>query len=528
MKKILIYFGVALLASSCSKSYLDVNTNTNSAASSRSDFEFTGAVANTALFCFSATGTGTGPNHIGGAWAGIYGLSTSYTGFGQQKTYIFANSDFTYWDALYQNLYNYKYVIDNGKAEGFAHLIGPAKIMQSYVFQVLVDMYNNVPYTQFANPTFITPTYDKGQVVYDSLLKKLDAGIADLKANNFPTTTAEDIVFAGNKTSWIQLANTIKLKILLRQAYIPGKDAFITTEINKIITEGTGFLTVNALIKPGYLKAAGKLNPLYANFGYNENDVEQQNHMAYKVNNFLTDYLKNTKDTFRLQRKADVKTSSPIRVDGTTTNTASPIDVNNFANYVGIPLGAVGSTYATSLTSAIGSSLIVKGEATRPMVFMSLAESFFLRAEAAQRYSIAGLGVPQTLYESGVTNSFILDAGNTTSSAPTASTAVATAAAVAYLARPIDNVNFVLSTNKITAIITQKWLALAHFNNFEAWTEWRRTGIPAVPLSISVTANPIQPRRFYYPINESNTNKGNLDLEGVINPYISKIFWDAR
>jgi hypothetical protein len=522
-KKSILYFCFAVLTlGGCSKSFLDVNTNPNSAAVSRSDFEFTGAVATTMANM-------VGPNQIGGAWTGIYGFSTSFTGASQQKNYIFANSDFTYWDAMYQNLNNYKYVIDNSAAEGFGYLAAPAKVMQSYVFQMLVDMYNDVPYTQFGNPAFITPTYDKGQVVYDSLILKLDGAIAEMKAATWPTSIGSDIVFAGNKTSWIQLANTLKLRILLRQAYIPGKDATISAGITTILTEGTGFLNADAYVKPGYLKAAGKLNPLYANLGYNENDVEQQNHQFYKVNNYLITFLKNTNDTFRLQRKADPKTNATIRVDGSTTNTASPIDLNNFNNYVGIDLGAVGSVYATSLTSAIGSSLITKGEATRPMVLMTAAESYFLRAEAAVRYpTLTGLGAAQTLYESGVKAAFVLDAGNGTSSAPTATVAAATAAATAYVARPVNNIGFVASTDKIAAIITQKWVALANFNNFEAWTEWRRTGYPPVPLSISTSSFGVQPRRFYYPISESNTNAANLAAEGTIVPYTSKIFWDKR
>ncbi len=522
MKKILLYcLGATVVLSSCSKSFLDVNTNPNTAAVSRSDFEFTGALANTAVSML-------GPNQIGGAWSGIYGFSTSFTGGSTQKTYIFSNADFTFWDGIYQNISNYKYVMDKASSEGFAFLAAPAKIMQSYQYQVLVDMYNNVPLSQFGNPLYITPTYDKGQGIYDSLLKRLDDAIGEIKAATWPTSVSYDIVFAGNKTSWIKLANTLKLKVLMRQAYITGKAAFITTEINKILTEGSGFVDADVFIKPGYLKQAGKLNPLYANLGYNENDVEQSNHQFYKVNKFVMDFLKGSQDTFRLMRLCDVKTNNPIKVDGSTTNPNSPIDYTNFNNYVGVPLGAVGNTYATSLTSAIGSALITKGEATRPMVFLSAAESYFLRAEAAQRFGVAGLGNAQTLYESGITASFILDAGNGTSSAPTANIAASTAAASNYFNRPNNNASWAASTDKIAAIMTQKWIALTHFNNFEAWTEWRRTGIPAVPLSIATNANPIQPRRFYYPISESNTNSTNLAAEGTIVPYTSKIFWDAR
>lgn len=500
-----IYVGSMLLMSSCSKSFIDVNENPNDPGVSRSDWQFTGAV-NTAM-----SGT-TGPDAIGGAWVGYFGFSTSFTGGAQQKTYIFSNSDFTYWDGIYDNLFDFEYVVNHAEQEGLGYLIGPAKIMESFLFQRLVDMYGNIPYSEWGNVVeHITPKYDDAKTVYEGLIVKLDEAIADIKAATWPSSSSADIVFKGDKTKWIQLANTLKMRILIRQSNIPGRDGYITGEINKIVAEGTGFLDVNALVNPGYAKQPGKLSFFYGTFGYNENDVEVTNHRFYKVGQFLVNQLKATDDLFRLQRKADPK------VNG---------DPSNVNDYVGVPLGASGSAYLETLVSSIGAAQVKKGEATRPMVMFTAAESYFLRAEAVQRYNITALGTAKDLYEEGVRRSFLLDAGVGTSPSALPS-ATALAAANTYLANGLDNVSWDASTDKLHAIYFQKWIALALFNNFEAWTEYRRTGFPDVPHSISSGAAPKVPVRFYYPISESNTNLENLQEQGTIDVYDGRLFWDV-
>jgi hypothetical protein len=451
---------------------------------------------------------------LGGAWTGIYGFSTSFTGGGQQKTYVFTNTDFNYWDGIYDNITDYNYVVKNGETEGFGHLVGPAMIMTAYQYAKLVDVYNNIPYSEAFNiSSNVTPAYDNGQAVYEDLIKKLDEAIVKIKAATFPSSAPEDIVFKGNKTNWIKLANSLKLRMLIRQTAMPGRDAYITAEINKIVTEGSGFLTTNAFINPTYAKQTGKLNPWYSNMGYNENDVEQQNHRFYKIGAPLVEFLKNTNDIFRLQRKADMK------VQGNDGN------VNNPANYVGVRLGQQSGATET-VVSSNGSAMVTKGDATRGVSLFTAAEAYFLQAEAAQRYGL--LGDAATLYASGVVEAFKLDAGIGQGGTTTASAQAATDAANAYMAAGGANVNWALSPDKISAIIYQKWVALAHFDNFTAWNEWKRTGYPVVPVSDQAAPNTSQPRRLYYPLSEQNTNLENLQAQGTIDPYAGRVFWDKR
>src|SRR5690625_7486539 len=52
----------------------------------------------------------------------------------------------------------------------------------------------------------------------------------------------DDILFEGNRVMWARFGNTIKLRALIRQSET-GNDSYIQTEIDKIMAEGSGFLS---------------------------------------------------------------------------------------------------------------------------------------------------------------------------------------------------------------------------------------------------------------------------------------------
>lgn len=523
MKKTLVFLGFISLFG-CKK-YLDVNENPNAAIATRSDYIFTNAETRTA-----ANQVG-GPLITPGSWVGYYGHSTSFTGGGTEKTYAFTNVDFNFWNAYYDNLFDYQYVIDNAAKDGLPHLAGRAKVMQVMVWQQLVDMYGDVPYFEALKGTAVlTPKYDKDQTIYEDLIKQLDAAITMIKAA--PTTTAnEDVLYVGSgtgvtqvkgaTTTWVKLANTIKMRILMRQSFIPGRDAYITGEIAKINTEGSGFITENMFIQPGYQKSPNKLNPFYSNYGFNEVDAQNQNFAFRKVGAVMINFLKNTNDLFRLQRIAYPK--------GTATLTPSA----NPADYFGIPLGGEGASYLEGATSSIGPMQIVKGDATRPSILITAAEKYFILAEAAQRYGVSfatETGTAQVLYENGVKWAFRLTTAAWTSTGTGATYAQADAAATTYLAQATNLVGWTASTDKIRAILVQKWVSLIHVNGLEAWSDYRKsngTASVSVPASVkSVVTSNAEPVRLYYPLIETSSNSTNVPQN--INVTTSRIFWDVN
>lgn len=519
MKKYLIIF--AALAMGGCKKFLDVNTNPNVATTTPANYVFTNAQARTA-----ANQVG-GVHVMSGSWVGFYGHSTSFTGGGQEKTYVFTNNDFNFWNGMYDNLADYQLVVNNAEKDGVASLIGPAEVMKAYVFQKLVDLYGNIPYKEALQGTaFLEPKYDNAQEIYDSLVKKVTDAIALMKGQTWPLNNASDIMFKGNKTMWLKFANTLKLRLLIRQTYVPSRgSSYIVPQINTILSEGSGFLTENAYVQPGYSKSVGKLNPFYGTYGYTETDAQTGTFAYRRLGAVTVNFLVATGDIFRLSRIARPKPGGNPAL---------------FSDYVGIPLGGSSNAYLESNTSPIGSMQIVQGEAGRPSILMSAAEAYFLKAEAAERYAIAGLGSARSNYEEGVREAFRLAAGTylgTTTSyglslsggAPSATDADAVAAANTYLASGQPLADWDDSPDKLRAIWVQKYLALIHVDGLEAWSEYRRTngastGIaPTSPHSVATTSP--EPVRLYYPKTEENVNSKNY--VGV-NVFTDRIFWDVN
>ncbi len=100
------------------------------------------------------------------------------------------------------------------------------------------------------------------------------------------------------------------------------------------------------------------------------------------------------------------------------------------------------------------------------IIFTHLQKVTFNQAEARQKGLITTGPTAKELYQSGITASFEylgLDAAD----------------AVTYYSQVLNNVNFDNSTNKLEAIITQKWIAVNGITAEQSWFDYTRTGYPS-------------------------------------------------
>jgi hypothetical protein len=504
-KSLILVAFLTLVGSACNKSYLDINTNPNTLPTASPSFVFTNALNTSTANLINANETGS---YWSGQWTQGNGYIISTTIF----AYNFTNGDFNYWDGYYDNLQDYQFVINNADTYSQKYLKGPAKVMKAMLVQQLVDMYGNVPYTEaLKGGAVLAPKFDDQKAVYESLITLLDEAIVDLKANPFASSfTGSDIVFKGNTTKWAQFANSLKMRILIRQSKISGRDAYIKTEINKIVTEGSGFISGEEVGVGGpsfYLATAGKLNPVYERWGYSANGAKQALNNYPRLTKFLLDGLKASGDTLRLKRIAYANGGESTGAPGVSTQKEV------VANYNGTPFGA-SSGYLPANTSSLGPSLLVKGDYNRPFILMTAAEVQFLLAEAKQRYTDVTLpNTAQAYFEAGITQSFRALGANT-------------AGAAAFKGSKVNNYDWEASTDKLAAIATQKWIALTNFSGLEAWTEYRRTNLPAIPQSMQVP-DAKRPVRFFYPNTEAGSNAANVTAQGTIDAFGTRLFWDV-
>jgi len=514
LKKIIIPALLILTLFSCRKDWLNVNTSPNTLPSSTPDFTFAAAANRVAATL--------GPNELGEYWSGHWTQSSTYILSNTIFAYQFNNTNFDYWSGYYDILEDLDYAIKGAASNpNLGYFGGAARVLKAYVMQNIVDLYGNAPYSDALKGVgSLAPKFDDQKAIYEDLIKVLDTAITILKANALNKAYAgSDFVFASQQgqsettapTKWIQFANSLKLRILMRQSRIPGRDAYIIAEINKAAATTEGFLPngLDATSNPGYVASSGKENPFFETWGYGATGAILALARYPRPTTFLFNTLIATNDTFRLKRLAYPKGGPE----------ANPYPAEIVSNYVGVPFGAP-SGYLAQNTSYIGPSQIKKGEYNRPMILMTNAESQFNLAEAKQRYgaSVNLSGTAQNYYEQGVKEAFRLTGTTATYGASAATT---------LLTSGLDLADWTASTDKLKAIWMQKWLALTNYSGLESWSEYRKNNFPNIPASASTASNAPRPVRLFYPQGELASNGANVTAQGAIDVFSTRLFWDV-
>ncbi|HET6253059.1 MAG TPA: SusD/RagB family nutrient-binding outer membrane lipoprotein [Puia sp.] len=509
-----VSFGL-LLGAGCKKGTFDINSpNPNVPSNVPAKFVLSAALAGSAVINF-----GGGYTDILNTYMGYLSISGGYIPNSAWETYN-VTSDFgaNNWDGGYPLLENYNFIDKTAGADPTqANFQAIAKIMKAYHFSRLVDIYNDIPYSDALNGSSGTlfPKYDKAADVYTSCLHQLDTAITIINNNpNAVSPGGQDIMFGGDMGQWIQFANTVKLRMLLNLTQMSGGPSTITAELQGLTPSDFLGAGQDAIIQPGYTNATStQQNPLWGDFGWSPSGSANGNENYLVACSYIVNFWTNTKDTYRPPLIFAPNTSQGI-VRGRDFGSNNGSETS--PTYISL-VGYNSNPSAGNYTSGLNVS------PTSGLVFFPAFESLFLQAEAAQRGYISG--DPVALYQSAVTENFrLLNVPNYA------------AAAAAYYSQTtgsgltqaeVNEVNISASTDPITTIISQKWASLIIYDPLESWCDWRRLGIPAtLPVSVfpGTTATHI-PYRLLYPTSEYKYNTANVNAEGTINPLTSKIFW---
>lgn len=485
IKTFLIGLFVVASATSCSDNFFDVNQSVNGPNSATPELSLPVAQK------FSAdllSGDYNSMNTLGNLWSYAWAAGGDFAYFREETLYNVTSAfrTGTFNNAYLLPLNNYQ-VIDDNLDPKYANFRAIAKIMKAFHYQYLVDTYGNIPYSQalqhINNPK---PAYDDAKTIYDDLIVQLTAAQALIVANSSDPSVEipsanQDVMCKGNMGQWLKFANTLKLRILLRQT-----PKSTSVDFSSVTGNSYGFLGAGETVycNPGYVNDAGKQNPLYANFGKTVAGDPASNAGATRATPNVLALLTTP--------ALDPRKNKLFAFVGTGTT------------YAGIAQNNLAGPPSASL-SGLGSGIIKSS--TQNAIIMQAAESYFLQAEAIAR-GVAIPGNEQTLYESGVQASFDeLGAG-------TAATYLTTLSGI-YDTSTLDS--------KIKSIITQKYIALMSTNGIENWIEWRRTGYPTnvIPAPTTITGIPV---RLLYPTTEYSSNAANVPV--VASPFTSKVFWD--
>jgi len=344
------------------------------------------------------------------------------------------------------------------------------EVMKVYCFDVLVETFGDVPYSEALDISKPLPKYDDGLTVFKDLMVRLDAAIANMD-DAVGSFGIADNIYEGDVTLWKKFANSLKLRMALVLA--DKEDATAKTAVE---SAAPNVYTSNAdNAKMVFLSNPPYQNPVYIDL------VASARHDFVPANTII-DSMNSLNDPRR------------------------PFYFTQFEGaYVGGVYGASNDYLAYSHVADLIQT------PTFPGTVFDYAEVEFLLAEAVERgYNVGGTA--EEHYNNAITAS-IEDWGGTAQEATD------------YLANPKVAYATAEGTWK-QKIGMQSWIA--YYNRgFEAWTQWRKLDYPLlVAPPDALSAFPI---RYTYPIEEQTLNGTNWDNASKAiggDAVDTKLFWD--
>lgn len=475
------FFTIGLMTTSSCKKYFDINKDPDALLVAPIEQQLTSLTVNVGFY------SGSDMNRISSIimqqWSGQSSGTQNLTQL-YEKYLIQGSDENNSWASMYATILNdAENIIKLGTETGSPHYSGVAKILKAYGYQITVDAWGDVPYSETQQLTLNSqPKYDSAEQIYTSLIKLLDEGIAEVNAttsNKSPgvNSTIYPGTFATTKNNWIKFANTLKLRLYLH--YSEKDPAFAKAQIDQLINSGATFLAANAdNFQMSFVNQAASKNPI---------DQYETARAGYLVaNDRLVTIMNNNVDPRRQFYFTQFPAGSGLYV----------------GSIGGAPASQNYSKIHTYLRGAL-TGTVYTGDA--PIRMLTFAEYNFIRAEAALRFSSPGIA--QTFFTAGITASMN-------------SAGVASGDLAAYLLAHGTLTG--TPAQQLQQIITEKYVANYGVIS-EPWTDWRRTGYPAIVPPTNAVVSYV-PRSLYYAQSEIDLNPNAKQKTGLD----VRIFWDTR
>jgi len=410
-------------------------------------------------------------------------------------------------------------IVKTSEEQALPEVAALATIVKVEAMHRVADAYGPIPYINYGNGA-LQNTYNSLQDVYGKFFNELDSAIdiLTLYAQGNPSATLladYDYVYGGNVVNWIKFANTLRLRLAMRIVY--ANAGLAQSEAEKSISNPFGVISdANERAALQHSSNLVYYHPLWEiAYTFNAGEVRMNASMDAYMNGYAD------------PRRAAYFTTA---VDG---------------KYHGVRLGII----TTNWTPYVGANIsnLNMNTSTTQIVWMTAAESYFLRAEGALRGWNMG-GTAPDFYSQGIAMSFTENGLDASAATTYAANNTATPVAFTDNSGQVGNNSTVPSTitiawnagasfeTNLERIITQKWIAM-YPDGPEGWAEFRRTGYPKL---LSVVNNnsygtintSTQVRRIPYPQSEYNNNaagvQSGISLLGGADNGGTKLWWDKK
>jgi hypothetical protein len=346
------------------------------------------------------------------------------------------------------------------------YYMGIAKTIKAMGLGFATDVWGDVPATEAGLGNLsgiLNPKFESQEAVYtyiQQLLAEAQTHFSASSDGNVLLPSGDDYFFNGDISKWKNIV------IWLQARY--------ANHLSKIDPSGSATKVLSLLgTDVSNIANLGDLNAVY---GTSTSEINQW----YAFENARADYIKvgaNLVDM--LKTKGDPRLSFYVAKNANGIYSGSPVDEPDLS------------------ASAVG-PYIVSISAPIPMVTYS--EALFIQAEAAWRAQNKDLAAKA--YNAAVKASI--------------KSVTKADASIEYIAAEASETETTITLQKI---MEQKYLAM--FVNIEAWTDWRRTGYPALTSNPNASIKGI-PRRLPTVIDERKYNPNAIVVEDILQP----VWWD--
>lgn len=392
-----------------------------------------------------------------------------------------------------------------------ANINAIGRVMRVYVFAQLTDIYGDIPYFDAGYGYYsgtLKPKYDLQKDIYDDFFKQLE--LADAQLNENGDLITYDHYFNGNISKWKKYANSLRLRLALRLIKIDPEKARTEAEIairNGVMESNADLCMIKYENMANPSEGPGRGNALANRF--------RQEPRNFRYSRRLISYMEETSDP-RIRIFGACYLDDGVQTDVTDlvyeqrksyTEMARPTDRFDWENYedpnepttaLVIKLNGEDFTVEPKYQYLQPSNWFMAYDA--PYINMSYAEVELLLAEAAVRWNIGGSAGGH--FEKALRASI---EQMTVYGAP--------AVSEANIQKFVD-ANTLQSGKELEQINMQMWVGHV-FNPFEAFANWRRTGIPEI---VFTNYDPKRnqsdgktPRRLLYPMDEQVKNGANYN-----------------
>ncbi|MBP9998497.1 MAG: SusD/RagB family nutrient-binding outer membrane lipoprotein [Bacteroidales bacterium] len=467
MKKFMIIAAAAAVLCSCTKNFEDMNVNPNKMV--------VGSVSPASLL----------PNIL---YSGASALvSQTYTLSNELMQYsVSSNTTDAYHRfmipngvsaSLWNNMARWAASADHMESlctdATLANFQAIAITMRSYYMQILTDTFGDVPFKEAFKGMdgVIKPSFDSQRDVYLKLITDLEYAnsLYDKKFEMTETQKSKDLLYGGDINKWRKFTNSLLLRVLMRVTLCDDAEIDATGRMKRILADPGLYPVFTSNDDSAILYFSGEdpnLNPYGST---NLVSFESSRRVGQTILNKMVSYGDPRLPLYFVQ------------TGGTWKGCISG--------------GATREETGASDASKINKSMV--GDYDSPYSLMNYDELLFIISEAAKRgYVDGGDALAGQMYAAGVEASI-----RHWSSLPGNANPVSEAAISQFLGKVSYN-------GTIEQILDQKYVAL-FWCGFESWADYRRTGLPELPIAATTMNDNIHPRRMVYPVNTGSTNPEN-------------------